>query len=100
MVPDPNPEGGLGTLAVRRADGLPLLAVGGTRPSGRATPMPVEGSTPTAAFTVGVAPGTMLGPFPPGELVLEARLGAVPLPPTTLVVRAGRVTTWTLRWLR
>ncbi|MFO0934328.1 MAG: hypothetical protein U1E39_16700 [Planctomycetota bacterium] len=100
VVPDPNPESGLGTLAVRRADGLPLLSVGGMRPSGRPVPNPNEGAAPTAAFTVGVAPGTMLGPFPPGEVVLEARLGAVPLPPTTLVVRAGRVTTWTLRWRR
>lgn len=100
VVPDPNPESGLGALAVRRADGLPLLSVGGSRPSGRPEPNPNEGAAPTAAFTVGVRPGTMLGPFPPGEVVLEARLGAVPLPPTTLVVRAGRVTTWTLRWRR
>jgi hypothetical protein len=99
VVPDPNPEGGLGTLAVRRADGLPLLAVGGTRPSGRATPMPVEGSTPTAAFTVGVAPGRCSGPFHPANWC-SRRAWAVPLPPTTLVVRAGRVTTWTLRWRR
>lgn len=100
VVPDPNPEGGLGALAVRRADGLPLLSVGGTRPSGRPEPNVNDGAAPTAALTVGVRPGTMLGPFPPGEVVLEARLGAVPLPPTTLVVRAGRVTTWTLRWRR
>jgi hypothetical protein len=97
VVVDPTPDPALGALLVRRSDGLPLLATmpsdGAPRPAGAGGDGAVE-----PRHEIAVVPGTILGPFPPGDVALEARLGAVPLAPATVRVRAGRVTTWEVRW--
>ncbi|MCC7138408.1 MAG: hypothetical protein IT460_08295 [Planctomycetes bacterium] len=87
IVPDPSPDPALGGLTVRRTDGGMLLRRQSDVPGGA-----------VASREQAVDPGSLLGPFPPGEVVLEARFAGATLPPASLVVRAGRVTTWTLRW--
>ena len=72
---------------MRRTDGGMLLRRQSDVPGGA-----------VASREQAVDPGSLLGPFPPGEVVLEARFAGATLPPASLVVRAGRVTTWTLRW--
>jgi hypothetical protein len=97
VVADPTPDPSLGALLVRRTDGVPLLATVGTEGTAQPTWAAADQAV-TSRHEIAVLPGTILGPFPPGDVAFEARLGSVPLPPATIRVRAGRVTTWEVRW--
>jgi hypothetical protein len=81
--PDRIPDPALGALAIRRADGAPFFQriwdEGGARSRGD----PVLEATGT--------PDCLLGPFPPGPLRLEVRLGQLRLPDVVVNVVAHRV---------
>ena len=81
VVPETVTTAGMGKLEVRRSDGLPI-------PVRSADDWTMLGE---ARLSPRVQPGTMLGPFPEGELRFEVRLGRVRLPDATATVRAGHI---------